>query len=188
MFVCLIENNLYIIDIVGFFGFAFFFINNKTLKIWHIQLSYLEQQNIITVAKDMTTSIDLTNPYSSSACKQCFIDNFQAKTHQNQIGPGLEPHDLLQNSVTGLFIERLYRATYFSIFLYNVIKRFEVVQLKKKIRILLVFKEYRLHYEKRDKHVRQLQLDGEEEYDFHEFTKLDNEHSIILEPIVPGNL
>ena len=81
MFVCLVENNLYIMDIASLSGFAFSSINEKTLETWHSRLGHLGRQNIIKLAKGMANSIDLTKPLPHSACKPCSISNLQAEAN-----------------------------------------------------------------------------------------------------------
>lgn len=41
MFARLIENNFYIMDVAGPFGFAFLSINKDILKTWHVRLGHL---------------------------------------------------------------------------------------------------------------------------------------------------
>lgn len=160
MFARLVENNLYIMDIAGPSGFAFPSINEETLETWHSRLGHLGRQNIIKLVKGMANGIDITKLLPHSACKPCSIGNLQAEPHQDRIEPGLEPFDLLHNDVTGPFIEGLYKATYFVTFLCDATKRSEDILLTKKSGVLPAFKGYCLHYEKRDKRVRQLRSDG----------------------------
>lgn len=153
MFACLVANNLYIMDIVNPFSFAFLFINEKTWKTWHAWLSNHARQKIIKLAKNKPNDINLTKLLPYSVYKLCLIGNLQAKAHQNQIKPGLEPLDLVYSEVTGFYIEGLYRVTYFITFLCNATKRSEDVLLIKKSRVLPAFKEYCLYHKKRDKRV-----------------------------------
>ena len=81
MFAGLIENNLYIKDIVGLSGFAFSFINNEILKTWHTRLGNLERQNFMKLAKNIATGIHLPKPLPLSACEPCSIANFQAEAY-----------------------------------------------------------------------------------------------------------
>ncbi len=115
----------------------------------------------------MANGIDLIKPLPHSACELCPIGNLQVEAHRDQIEPGLEPLNLVYSDVTGTFIEGLYGATHFVTFLYNVIKRSEVVLLTKKSGVLPAFKEYCLHHENEDKGVRRLRIDRGREYDSH---------------------
>lgn len=148
IFTQLIKNNLYIMDIAGLFVFDFPSINKDTIKTWHAQLVHLEWQNIIWLTKRIANSIDLIKSLPYSACKLCSIENFQAEPYCDKIKPGLKPLDLVHSDVTSPFIEGLYGATQFVTFLYDVIKRFEVVRLIKKNGVLPTFKGCYLHHKK----------------------------------------
>ena len=87
------------------FRFAFSSINDEILKAWHIRLGHLGWQNVIKLAKDMITDIDLIKPPFPSVYKLCSICNLQTKAYQNQIKPVLEPLDLVHSNVTSFFIE-----------------------------------------------------------------------------------
>lgn len=102
----------------------------------------------------MANNIDLTKSLPHSACEPCSIDNFQAKLYYNKIEPGLKLPNLINDDVTGLFIEGLYKAIHFVTFLYNATKRSEVVLFIRKNEVLPAFKRYCLYHKKRDKHVR----------------------------------
>ena len=188
MFARLIENNLYIIDIVGSSRFAFSSINNETWKTWLAQLGHLWQQNVIKLAKDMATCIDLTKPFPLSICKPCSVGNLQAEAHWDRIEPELELFDFVHSDIMGPFIEGLYRALYFVTFLCDAANRFEVVLFTKKSGVFPAFKGYCLRHEKGDKRIWQLWSDGKGEYERHELTKFCNKHNMIWKPIDTGNL
>lgn len=115
----------------------------------------------------MGISIDLTKSFLYNACKLYSISNFQAKPYYDKIELGLKWLDLLHYDITSLFIEELYGVTNFVTFLYNTTKRFEIVLLTKKIKILPTFKKYCLHHKMRNKQVRHLYTDREKKYDFY---------------------
>ncbi len=101
MFACLVENNLYILDIAGLSGFAFPSINKETLGIWHLRLGHLGRQNIIKLAKGMANGIDLTKHLPHCVGEPYSIGNLQAVAYRDRIEPGLEPLDLVHSDVIG---------------------------------------------------------------------------------------
>ncbi len=101
MFACLVENNLYILDIAGPSGFVFLSINKETLGTWHLQLGHLRRQNIIKLAKRMANGIDLTKHLPHCAGEPCSIGNLQAVAYRDRIKPELEPLDLVHSDVIG---------------------------------------------------------------------------------------
>lgn len=119
----------------------------------------------------MVNSIDLIKLFFHSACKFPSIGSLLAKFPCDKIKPGVKLLGLVHSDVISPFIQGLYKATYFVTFLYDAIKRSEIVFLTKKNEILLVFKRSCLYHKKRKKCVRHLHTDEGEESDSHKFTK-----------------
>ncbi len=111
MFVRLVDNNLYLMDILSPGQLTLAAINKDTLKIWHSHLGHLGDWNIIRLA-NMSQGIDFPQPPPQDVWIPYTEANMRIDPYTDMIQPGLQPLDLVHSDVSRPNTNGCYAARY----------------------------------------------------------------------------
>ena len=140
-------------------------INLDTLRMWHERLKYLNEQNVLKLARQFDSDIDLFKSLFSEVCVFYSRDEVKTESYKNHIESNRWANDLIHVDVMKSMSSYEYNdARYVYIWLCDKIKRSIVNSLITKDEMFVFFKTFLNRNEHENNKYTRIRVDNDNEY------------------------
>ena len=142
-----------------------FAVNLDTLRMWHERLEHLSEQNVLKLARQLSSNIDLFKSSLNEVCVLCSRDEAKIESHKNHIESDRWSNDLIHVDVMKSMSSYEYNdARYVCIWLCDKIKRSIVNSLITKNEVFVFFKTFLNRNEHENNKCTRIRVDNDDEY------------------------
>ena len=140
-------------------------VNLDTLRMWHERLKHLSEQNVLKLARQLSSDIDLFKSSLNEICVLCSRDEAKIESHKNHIESDEWTNDLIYVDVMRSMSSYEYNdVRYVCIWLCDKIKRSIVNSLITKNEVFVFFKTFLNRNEHENNKCTRIRVDNDDEY------------------------